>query len=616
MNGDSTKLKQSPGLGDGPGQLDSFYRRPLVARRTGPLYNAFSYPTKIAPETIALYIATHTRPGDTVLDAFAGSGTTGLAAKLCDQPTEAMVAQARDAGLSPVWGPRKAVLYELGVLGAFISRVMCNPPDPDRFVSAAKEVLAAVSRSHGWIYQALDDEGLISEIRHVIWSDVLVCPECDATFSYWDARVQFTPLKLADSFVCTQCHADLSAEDCERLVHTVFDPLLGKDVERKHRIPVMVYGTTEGRRWKRSATDDDRKRAARVGGETVSAAAPRSKMEWGDLYRSGYHRGITHVHHFYTHRNFLALDALWAAIDDQPHDLRDALRLLVLSFNASHATDMTRIVVKQDQADFVLTGAQSGVLYISGLPVEKNVFKGVARKISTLKAAFALVLGSRSQVEVVNQSSTDLALGDASVDYVFTDPPFGSYIPYAELSQLNEAWLGRNTNRRDEVIVSRGQDKSVDDYGALMSSVFSEVVRVMKDDAKMTLIFHSAHSSVWRALTDALTRSGLTIKGASVLAKVQASFKQVVSSGSVKGDAAILLAKTTTQHRPASVDTRSMEDIVRTVVAAAVESRHPDELSRERMFSRFVTTCLTEGVPVTVDAAHFYGLKAVGEALR
>jgi adenine-specific DNA methylase len=164
--------------------------------------------------------------------------------------------------------------------------------------------------------------------------------------------------------------------------------------------------------------------------------------------------------------------------------------------------------------------------------------------------------------------------------------------------------------------VSRGQDKSVDDYGALMSSVFSEIVRVMKDDAKMTLIFHSAHSSVWRALTDALTQSGLTIKGASVLAKVQASFKQVVSSGSVKGDAAILLAKTATQHRPASVDTRSMEDIVRTVVAAAVESRHPDELSRERMFSRFVTTCLTEGVPVTVDAAHFYGLKAVGEALR
>jgi 16S rRNA G966 N2-methylase RsmD len=596
--------------------LAEFYERPLAASRTGPLYNAFSYPTKIAPETIALYIATHTNPGDTVLDAFAGSGTTGLAVKLCDRPTPAMRAQAREAGLEPVWGPRKAVLYELGVLGAFIAGVMCDPPDPQRFCKAAQDLVADVQRSHGWIYGARDLDGSLGETRHVIWSDVLACASCAETTTYWDARVRFSPLRLEDAFTCRHCGAQVRSEDCERVMTQAHDPLLRANAERKERVAVMVYGMTAGHRWRRPASEADRQLAERVAAEPVSSRAPRMAVEWGDLHRSGYHRGITHVHHFYTPRNFLALDALWASVDEQPRDLRDALRLLVLSFNASHATNMTRVVVKRGQSDFVLTGAQSGVLYISGLPVEKNLFKGVERKIGTLTKAFALVGGSRSRVEVVNRSSTKLNLPDRSVDYVFTDPPFGNYIPYAELSQLNEAWLGKTTNRRDEVIVSVGQEKGVADYGRLMSRVLSEVERVMKDDAKATLIFHSAQSAVWRALTESLTQAGLAIRSASILAKAQASFKQVVSSGSVKGDAAIMLVKATAARgrRHATAAPRSVEDIVASVVAAAVLSRLPEELNRERMFSRFVTTCLTEGVPMTVDAARFYELSVVDEA--
>jgi hypothetical protein len=40
--------------------------RPLAATRTGAVYTAFPYPTKISPEAIALFIAVHTQPGDTV----------------------------------------------------------------------------------------------------------------------------------------------------------------------------------------------------------------------------------------------------------------------------------------------------------------------------------------------------------------------------------------------------------------------------------------------------------------------------------------------------------------------------------------------------------------------
>lgn len=592
------------------------YRQPMPARRTGPLYNAFSYPTKISPETIALYVATHTKPGDTVLDVFAGSGTTGLAVKLCDAPTPAMLEQARAAGVSPEWGPRSAVLYELNVLGAFIGRVMCEPPDPQEFEAAARAMVCSAEEHFGWAYEALDDRNERGAIRHIVWSDVLVCPHCSSEISYWDARVRFRPLRLERNVSCADCGVGFDTDTCERVMESTVDPALGRVLLRKRRVPAMVYGITGSRTWRRLPNDDDLSRVSRTREAKLSSAAPIKELDWGDLHRAGYHRGISHIHHFYTHRNFAALDSLWGRIEEQPAHLRDALRLLVLSFNASHATDMTRVVVKNGQTDFVLTGAQSGVLYISGLPVEKNVFRGVARKIRTLRDAFALAQSSGSTVTVENASSSSLNLATGSVDYVFTDPPFGDYIPYAELSQLNEAWLGQSTARDEEVIVSKSQGKTLGDYSRLMAGVLSEVARVMAPDASLTMIFHSAHPDVWNGLVAAIDMAGLQIRDASVLDKTQASFKQVVSRGSVKGDLSLLLKKTPRVRSSTNTRVRSVDEIVAGVVSAAAASPHPAERTRERLFSRFVSACLTEGVPVRVSASQFYDMPAVHEAIQ
>ena len=84
--------------------FESLYRGSLPASRGGSLYRAFPYPTKIAPEAIALFIAAHTCPGDTVFDGFAGSGTTGLAALLCGDPPADVRAAAVREGLQAAWG--------------------------------------------------------------------------------------------------------------------------------------------------------------------------------------------------------------------------------------------------------------------------------------------------------------------------------------------------------------------------------------------------------------------------------------------------------------------------------------------------------------------------------
>jgi len=584
----------------------SLYSQPFRATRTGPLYNAFSYPTKISPEAIALFIATHTEPGATILDPFAGSGTVGIATKLCDRPTPAMIDMAVQLGVAPTWGPRHAILYDISILGAFIARVMCSPPDPDRFRAAAAALVDAAEASHGWLYGTIDPAGNPGSIRHVVWSDVLVCPSCGVSTSYWDACVRHAPLRIESSFMCPSCGARTDVNACDRAVETVYDPILGQDVERKLRVPVIVYGSTGRQKWQRPAEPSDRTVPERAWKEPVPDCAPRKEVAWGDLYRSGYHRGITHLHHFYTPRNYLALATLWDLVETFDNDLQDALRFLILSFNSTHSTLMTRVVVKKGQSDLVLTGAQSGVLYLSSLPVEKNVFKGVRRKIGTIADAFELVFDSQSTVDVVNASSTVLDLPDGSVQYVFTDPPFGDYIPYAEINQLNEAWLGTMTRQAEEIIISPAQGKDVESYGSMMAEVFREMSRVLDDTGRATVAFHSAKASVWRALTEAYGDAGFTPQTVSVLDKTQTSFKQVVSDTVVKGNLLILLTKGSSSEEADSF--LSIDDIIKSVLEDARLSMQPDESTRERLFSQFVARCLIANLPVTIGARDFYKL--------
>ena len=54
---------------------------------------------------------------------------------------------------------------------------------------------------------------------------------------------------------------------------------------------------------------------------------------------------------------------------------------------------------------------------------------------------------------------------------VFTDPPFGDFIPYAEVNQINELWLDNVTNREDEIIISESQNKSLDDYKEMLTEI-------------------------------------------------------------------------------------------------------------------------------------------------
>ena len=109
-----------------PCQPDDVYDREPFAidvsvGKTDPLYRAHGYHTKVPHLAIVPSILHYTKPGDMVLDGFCGSGMTGVAAQWCAAPPadyrrELETEWKRAGKKAPAWGPRRAILGDLGPL--------------------------------------------------------------------------------------------------------------------------------------------------------------------------------------------------------------------------------------------------------------------------------------------------------------------------------------------------------------------------------------------------------------------------------------------------------------------------------------------------------------------
>lgn len=574
------------------------YAKPLQSSRSGILYNTFPYPTKISPEAIAVYIACSTRPGDTVLDAFAGSGSTGMAALLCEHPTQQMLQLAERLGVQPEWGARNAVLYEIGTYASFATATLLNRLSAGEYKAAAADFIKEANKLVGPAYAAVDPKGRTGVLRYAIWSEVLKCPHCGQEVSYFDCAMSRDPAAFHKEILCPHCRRTCKVEDMPFVTEDHWDALLNQTISRKKRVLAWIYGSTDGENWDRRAAAEDMQAVRDLCAGAAPEDAPK-RIQWGELHRVGYHYGITHLHHFYTDRNYLVMSRLWRLTDTFPGRQADALKLLLLSYNATHCTLMARVVAKKNAHDFILTGAQSGVLYISKAPVEKNILWGLRRKAKVFERAYGLLETCTGTVDIHNVSSAHMAEPDNSIDFVFTDPPFGDFIPYAEVNQINELWLDRTTDRANEVIISESQHKDISAYRDMLSQVFREVHRVLKPNHYASVVFHAAKAAVWEAFKGAVDGAQLHIVQTNILDKTQSSFKQIVSEGSLQGDPLFLLQKGAAARRGRISDKDILDRLIRE------NANHP-EFDMRRCYSMYVYTCLELDTAVSMDAKQVY----------
>jgi len=353
-------------------------------------------------------------------------------------------------------------------------------------------------------------------------------------------------------------------------------------------------------------------------GVTIDNVGPVTELLQLDrYYKDSLHlRKLTHVHHLYTDRTWYTLGEYWRAIQSAPVSVRTKHQLMALFTATLPRLDrLNRYMPNHNRH----VGPLVGTLYISWLTVEISPIRYWRDKSS----AFLSLKSMPGTALLGTGSSTDLSWVDSdSIDYIFTDPPFGHNLQYAELNQRPEAWLRVINCCTPEAVISDAQKKDIHVYEHLMTACFKEFFRILKAGRWMTVEFHNSRNAVWNAIQEALSVAGFVVADVRTLDKKKGTTNQLFySSGAVKQDLVITAYKPTeelvaTFSREAGTEQgawdfiRSHLELLPVFVSRGKKCEIITERSDYLLYDRMVAFHIQRGASVPLSAAEFYaGLK-------
>lgn len=604
---------------------ETYHREPFAVDvsegKTDPLYKAHGYHTKVPHLAIVPSILHYTKPGDVVLDGFCGSGMTGVAAQLCGTAPEdyrRALEQEWDAvgHPAPNWGTRRVVLGDLSPAATFIAANYNLPFDVNAFALAARQLLDEVDEELGWMYETTHKGGKAKgRINFTVWSEVFACPECAGEVVFFDEALDAETSKTLSVFPCPHCNAELNKDNLQRSFQTFVDAASGAPWKRIGLRPVLIsYNVGENRYEKAPDKQDlailDRIAALRCPEEVPTRAFPIEDMYHGSRLAP---KGFTHIHHMFLPRPAHALAAMWRRACAS----KDSRLANMLLFFVEQSIGGMSVLNRYSPSHFSqVNRALSGVYYVASQHSEVSPWYSLDGRLQRLTKAFRPMPSSKASAVVTTGDCGRLLLRDNIVDYVFTDPPFGENIFYADLNLFVESWHRILTCTEPEAIVDQPKNKGLAEYQRLMQRCFEEYRRVLKPGRWMTVVFHNSKNAVWNAIQEAMLAAGFVVADVRTLDKKQGSYRQVTSSA-VKQDLVISAYKPNhgleERFRIDAGTEQGVWDFIRThfhQLPVFVSKDGQAEVIAERqgylLFDRMVAFHVQRGVTVPLSAAEFY----------
>jgi len=511
--------------------------------KSDAIYKAHSYHTKVPHLAIVPSILHYTEPGDIVLDGFGGSGMTGVAAQWCGVAPAAFRLEIendwkRIGRAAPKWGARRAIVNELSPAATSIEAGLNFPFDAHYFAERAQRILDSVESELGWMFETTHSDGKSKgRIDFTVWSEVFTCGNCSGEIIFFDEAFDPKTKKVEKNITCPHCSVESTKENMDLVFETFFDEPLGEMDKRPKRVPVLIKYSIGRKSFEKKPDQEDLEVIRKAEALGLAKNLPKHVLPDCQMTRVGRMKttNTTAVHHMYLPREAHVLSALWEAVKSEPNSrIRNALKFWL----DSHFINMSILNRYRPEVSFPYNPL-TGVFYVPSQIAEADPFKAYANKLKRLISAFSQNHAVAGSSIVSTGSATNLGLPDGCIDYVFTDPPFGENIYYADLNQIIESWHGVFTDVSSEAIIDRVREKGLHEYQGLMRGAFSEYFRVLKPGRWMTVVFSNSRASVWNAIQLALQQAGFVVAEVSALDKKQGSFKQVTSTTAVKQDLVI-----------------------------------------------------------------------------
>lgn len=490
-------------------EVNEPYASDVSEGKYNPLYLLHPYLTKVPYTAIIKYLEHYTQPGDIVLDGFAGTGMTGAACRLIST------------------GKRNPICVDLSTLASFIGSFVNSNISNVSFAKEIRRIIKEVKSELGWMFETKVNGGF-ADIDYVIWSNVYICPNCGNEIVFYKEAYNEDSGVVSDSFVCSNCASDLTKSQCEIGLETLFDNITNTTFTMPKRVPCLIGYTYKGKRGQKKPTNDDIEQLNKINNTVIKDWVPLDKIIDGDEIGRAKRDGIQYFYQYYTKRVLAYLCKIRSLASN-------SLFYSLITKVAFQSTLMYRFCKKGG-------GPMSGTMYIPALIKEVNILNQLEAFIND---RLKIELNDYKSISSTQSSTNLFSIKDNSVDYIFTDPPFGHNLMYSELNYISEMWLKVKTNNSLECIENKCQKKDLYFYQNLMQSIFREFYRVLKPGKWISVEFSNTSASVWNAIQYALSTNGFIVSNVSALDKKKESYKAVTTTTAVKQDLVITCYKPT-----------------------------------------------------------------------
>ncbi|TAN71974.1 MAG: hypothetical protein EPN20_04085 [Magnetospirillum sp.] len=312
----------------------------------------------------------------------------------------------------------------------------------------------------------------------------------------------------------------------------------------KDRLAAVRYRCSCRRKSRAVPPDDEDLRLAGLAVDPI-AGTPDAEILFGwEMQKLKRRKTIRRWSDLFTPRNYRIAGAIWAEIQtfrSQP----ELYGWLSLTLTASLA-QFTRMIADSSGAG----GGPSWKINCYWLPdrwQELNPHWYFENRASKSLAGIVdlSVRSVTERAEIRQGDSRRLPLADHSVDYIFTDPPYGGEgIQYGELSTLWNLWLGAEAPLEREIAFNPYRGLSEHHYGAGLDAVFAEAARVLRPERWMTVTFANKTPQVWDALMAACRQAGFKLITAAPMTRSAPSLTETTTRLAPKADLLLSFQKT------------------------------------------------------------------------
>ncbi len=575
---------------------DEPYASDVTEGKNNPIYMAHSYHTKVPHPAIMRYLIHYTQPGDVVFDGFAGTGMTGVAASNCKKTNSQLKFKLQSEMGTIDWGKRNAICSDLSPIASFIASNYNRDIDLVNDISYLRNLIDKLKTDYIELYKTRHNDGSYGMLNYIIYSDVFHCNNCSAEIVYFDQAVNNDKTKIASEFYCPKCNSLHKKSELNRVLRTKFSNGIAK--KEVLTVPVLINYSIGNTRFEKKPDHSDFALIDKIENEyKIDSLLNVILPEGSNTNQPLRSHNFDLASDFFPKRSLIVLNEL----------NKNNLSRFLLTSAMWNSSKLYRWRTSGKG------GIMNGVLYVASLHQENNVFNVIDNKLKNLEKAFK---ENTSNQLVSTHSATQNPIKENSIDYIFTDPPFGGNIMYSELNSIWEAWLKVKTNQIPEAIESKGQNKTMLDYQNLMLQCFKEYFRILKTGKWMTVEFSNTSAAVWNGIQTALQSAGFIIANVASLDKKQGSFKAVSTATAVKQDLVISCYKPSSEFDENFKQHQSLDIAVWDFIeehlnhlpihlTSGNSTTAIIERSPRILFDRLIAFYIQKGLPVPIDAGAF-----------